>query len=122
MPAAPAVRILLACMLLAGCLPGAFDDLDRGHGGSDGDAAVDAGSDASADAAVEDAAVDASGPEPDAGPQTLSISLTEDGDDGIFCQISGELDEKLHFSRDEGAAGYTIEVGVDSEQCRTGLR
>jgi hypothetical protein len=124
MIAAPSVRILLASTLAAGCLPGVFDDLDRGNGTPDVDAAVhDAGADASReDAAAEDAAADASEPEVDAGPQTISVTLTEDSDDAIFCIISGDLDEKLHFSPEEGAAGYTIEVGVDSEDCRTGLR
>jgi hypothetical protein len=126
MLAASSVRILLASTLAAGCLPGAFDDLDRGQGRADMDAAMDAAlEDGGADASAEDAAADvndASPPAVDAGAQTLSITLTNDTDDALFRIVSGELDEKLHFSPDEGAAGYTIEVGVDGEQCRTGLR
>jgi hypothetical protein len=122
MLASPACRLLLAT-LVAGCVPGKFDHLESGGGYEARDAAAqpDAGAH---DAGVADAAPpgDASEADVDAGAQTRSIPLTDDRDDGIFCVLSGQLDEKLHYTPEEGAADYTLEVGVDSEQCRSGLR
>jgi hypothetical protein len=119
MLASRALGILLGATV-AGCVPNAFDDLDRGNGRASDAAAPDAGD--AEDAGMDAAKPDASEPEVDAGPVTESFALTDDTDDAIFCHVSGMLDEKLHWTPGDGADGYTVEVGVDSEQCRTGLR
>jgi hypothetical protein len=60
---------------------------------------------------------------PDSGPSTLVLPIGSDRDDALWRVASGGLEELLHFSEAaHGSAGYTIEVGVDGEQCRAGLR
>jgi len=111
---------------------------DAGDDAGLADADVDASEDdAEAPDAPSDAAepsdaaqsADAADAEPadaapaDAGPSTIVLPIRSDRDDALWRVGNGGLEEMLHFSAAEhGSAGYTIEVGVDGEQCRAGLR
>jgi hypothetical protein len=87
------------------------------------DAAGDDAAAPPADAAPPDAAITDALPPVDAGPTTVELPILSDRDDALWRVASGGLEEMLHFSAAEhGSAGYTIEVGVDGEQCRAGLR
>jgi hypothetical protein len=109
--------LVLALSLLQACLLRSFDHVS-------GKKAVDAGADASA--AHDDGSTHDTGERQDGGAgeeaAPLDVSLTEDSDDAIWCETQGKLHEILHYRPEDGAAGYTLEVGSDSEQCRTGLR
>lgn len=88
---------------------------------------LDAGNDARADtardaAAMDSTLVDSAPPPVDAGPTTVQLPILADRDDALWLSPNGVLEEKLHFGPNDGAAGYTIEVGTDSEMCRLGLR
>lgn len=84
---------------------------------SSADAAAPSDAAQPSDAATRDAA------RPDAGPTSLVLPIAEDRDDALWRVASGGLEELLHFTAaSHSSAGYTIEVGVDGEQCRAGLR
>jgi hypothetical protein len=91
--------------------------------GTANDASVVSDSASGADASVDASDAGDAGA-PDAGPVTRSFVIAADQDDAVWRSAGANLlEELLHFSQSEhGSAGYTIEVGVDGEQCRAGLR
>ncbi|HEX6239859.1 MAG TPA: hypothetical protein VFZ61_03150 [Polyangiales bacterium] len=101
-------------------------------GDASGDSALDAGAppdangpaDASADAPSVDASdAGADTGAPDAGPITRVFEIQAAQDDALWRQTGEGIEELLNFDADaHGSAGFTIEVGTDSEECRAGLR
>jgi hypothetical protein len=86
------------------------------------DAAADGQADAALDAAAGDSAATDAPQGVDAGPVTVQLSILADRDDALWLSVNESSQERLHFGPSDGAAGYTFEVGSDSEACRAGLR